>query len=890
MKLPIGWLKDFIKIDGLSVEDIARMLTLAGLEVEEIIYAGLPLPKSKVAATDSESKHEFKTSGIGWDKDKIVVGEIYSVDPHPNADRLVLCDLFDGIQQHVVLTGAPNLFEYKGRGKLAKSIKVAYAREAATLYDGHAQGRQLMTLRRTKIRGVESYSMACSEKELGISDEHEGIILLDADAPVGTPLADYMGDAVLDIAILPNMARCASVLGVARELAALTGRKLIQPRIQLKTSGSPVKESVTIKVNEPELNPRFVLGFIRDVEIKPSPYQVQRRLKLAGMRPINCIVDASNYAMLELGQPLHAFDYDVLTDRAGRSVQIKISTRRARAGEQLTTLDGVSRKFNESHVLVCDSKGPLSIAGIMGGAVSEVYDASNKNLDVVNPEDTQMHTEDNQQVIDPKSRQGKASQRIRSTSNVLLEGAAWNFINIRRTAKEHNLPSEASFRFSRGVHPAMAEVGVRRGLQLMAEWSGGKVAPGLVDEYPLKPKNPTVQVSPTDVKRLLGIDLKVGEIARLLSRLEFKCVLTKSAVRVTAPDHRMDIGEGLVGLADVLEEVARVYGYDRIPETRMADKLPPQIGNPIFEWEEHLRDILVAVGFQEVVGYRLTSIERERRVLSPGSRQDPDYAVIANPTTPERSVLRRSLTASVLEALEKNINFRETISLFEIGPIFEPVKNKPPVERSMLAMVLSGRREHTSWDVKDLPWLDFFDLKGRIELILSALRFTPISYADIDTAGFLHPGKSAEVKVGGKTVAVFGEVHPLVKAAYDLSEAPVMAAEFDLQALRSIPSVYGIEPVPDFPAIYEDIALILDESIPASTVESLILEGGGGSVTHARLFDVYQGEQIGLGKKSLAYSLTYQAADRTLTDAEAADIRNAIVKKLEQAVGARLRS
>lgn len=435
----------------------------------------------------------------------------------------------------------------------------------------------------------------------------------------------------------------------------------------------------------------------------------------------------------------------------------------------------------------------------------------------------------------------------------------------------------------------MAEVGVRRGLQLMAEWSGGKVAPGLVDEYPSIPKDPTVLVSPADVKRLLGIDLKIGEIARLLKRLEFKCVLTKTAVRVTAPDHRMDIADGIVGLADVLEEVARIYGYDRIPETRMADRLPPQIGNPVFEWEEHLRDILVAVGFQEVVGYRLTSIERERRLLSPGSGEILDYAVIANPTTPERNVLRRSLTASVLDVLEKNIKVADTIALFEIGPIFEPVKNNPPMEKSMLSMVMSGRRESRSWDLKEIPSFDFFDIKGRIELILNALRIPHISYTEVDTVRYLHPGKSAEVKAGGKAVAIFGELHPLVKAAYDLNEAPIMVAEFDLQALRSIQSEYGVEPVPEFPAIYEDIALILDESVPASRVESLILESGGGSVRHARLFDLYKGEQIGAGKKSLAYNLTYQADDRTLTDAEAADIRNAIIKKLEQKLGAKLR-
>jgi phenylalanyl-tRNA synthetase beta chain len=304
-----------------------------------------------------------------------------------------------------------------------------------------------------------------------------------------------------------------------------------------------------------------VIGLIRDVEIKPSPYQIQRRLKLAGIRAINNIVDATNYAMLELGEPLHAFDYDVLKERAG-SKKVKIITRTAKDGEKLTTLDGVERVLTSTNVLVCDEKGSLSLAGVMGGAESEVTD---------------------------------------NTKNILLEGAGWNFINTRRTAKQHNLPSEASFRFSRGVHPAVAEHGVNLGLKYMAEWSNGKVAPGLVDEYPLPPKDSVVEVTPRDVKRLLGIDLTLEEIASLLSRLEFKCEVTSDKLQVTAPPHRMDIGEGVVGLADVLEEVARSYGYENIPTTTMADALPPQVGNPVHEWEEHLRDLLVAIGLQEVV-------------------------------------------------------------------------------------------------------------------------------------------------------------------------------------------------------------------------------------------------------------------------------------------------
>ncbi|OQY90818.1 MAG: phenylalanine--tRNA ligase subunit beta [Anaerolineae bacterium UTCFX1] len=854
MKIPISWLKDYIDLDGLSVEDIARKLTLAGLEVDEIKYAGLPMPTYK-----GGEKHEFKTSGIAWDKEKLVVAEIREVKEHPNADRLTLLDLFDGKENQTVLTGAPNIFHLKGTGKLAKSIKVAYAKEGTMLYDGHAEGLQLMTLKRTKIRGVESYSMVCSEKELGISEEHEGIILLDDDAPVGMPLAEYMGDAVLDISIVPNMARNANVVGIARELAALTGRELKRPTMDngrrtkksgqsSAVNGQSVTELVEIEITNPELNPRFVAGLIRDIEIKPSPYYIQRRLRLAGIRPISNIVDATNYAMLDIGQPLHAFDYDVLVSRVGQignlSHKIKIITRAAKDGEKLTTLDGKERELTSANVLVCDEKGSLAMAGVMGGAESEVTD---------------------------------------KTRNILLEGAAWNFINIRKTAKQHNLPSEASFRFSRGVHPAMAEQGVKRGLELMAEWSGGQIAPDLVDVYLLKPKDPTITVTTKDVKRLLGIDLTAKQIAELLTRLEFKCTVDKNSVKAKTPPHRLDIGEGAIGLADVLEEVARVYGYDRIPETRMSDSLPPQVGNPRHEWEEHARDILTSLGVQEVVSYRMTSPERESRLVA-----HDEYVTLANPIAPERRVMRRSLLASLLENVEKNAR-AESISMFEIGSVFEPNKNDLPNEPRKFAIAMTGLRTQTAWDVKDSASFDFYDMKGRLELLLSGLRLASVSYTPTDSAPFLHPGKAAQVSVNGQTVGVFGELHPLVKEKYDFEDSPVIVAEFDLDALRNATPTYGIAPVSEFPPVLEDIAVIVDESVTAERVEGLIKQTGGKIVTRVRLFDVYRDEKIGAGKKSLAYNLTYQS-EKTLTDAEAAAIRTKIVKRLEHEVGAKLRS
>jgi len=368
-----------------------------------------------------------------------------------------------------------------------------------------------------------------------------------------------------------------------------------------------------------------------------------------------------------------------------------------------------------------------------------------------------------------------------------------------------------------------------------------------------------------------------------LRRLEFECVVEGDTVRAKTPPHRLDIGEGIVGVADVLEEVARSYGYDNIPETRLSDALPPQLGNPTFEWEERVRDLLVSLGVQETVSYRLTSPERESRLVSYN-----EYVTLANAITPERRVMRRSLLASVLESAEKNAR-AESVAVFELGPVFVPHENELPDEPSQLAMVMTGARIATAWDVKDSPTYDFYDMKGRIELLLSGLHYRDVTYTRIDSVDYLHPGKAAEVKVNGQRVGVFGELHPLVRERYELGESPVIVAEFDLEKLRAQSPSYGIVPVSEFPPVYEDIAVILDESVPAARVEALIRQTGGKTVTDVHLFDVYRDEKIGAGKKSLAYSLTYQS-DKTMTDAEAAAIRNKIVKRLEFEVGAKLRS
>ncbi|HET7375809.1 MAG TPA: phenylalanine--tRNA ligase subunit beta, partial [Anaerolineae bacterium] len=532
MKVPLSWLKDYVNIN-LSIAELADRLTFAGMEVEHIDFVGVP------------------GAELVWDRSKIVIAQILEVRAHPNADRLVLADVDHGVgEPHQVVTGAPNIFHLKGQGPLANGPKVVYAREGSVLYDGHQPGRVLMTLKPAKLRGVKSDSMVCSEKELGLSDEHEGIIILDEDAPVGSAAADYLGDVVLDIAILPNIARAASILGIAREVAALTGQKLKQPTYELNGTGPAVEHGVKVEIRDQDLCSRFTATIIRGVKPGPSPYWVQRRLRLAGQRPINNIVDVSNYVMLDTGQPIHTFDYDKLVKRANGLPTIIV--RRAQAGERMTTLDNIDRELNTDNLMITDSRGPVGVAGIMGGLETEVDD---------------------------------------QTTNVLIEAANFNMINIRKTTQQMRLPSEASVRFGRGIHPAMALRGNIRSANMIQQLGGGMIDKGVVDVYPRPMETITINLSLSEVKRILGFEVPTEEIVRILESLEFKSEISqgRSEISVTVPDHRTDC----TGQHDLIEEVARIYGYDRMPRTVMNDEMPPQRSNPSLEFEERVRDLLV---------------------------------------------------------------------------------------------------------------------------------------------------------------------------------------------------------------------------------------------------------------------------------------------------------
>jgi phenylalanyl-tRNA synthetase beta chain len=484
------------------------------------------------------------------------------------------------------------------------------------------------------------------------------------------------------------------------------------------------------------------------------------------------------------------------------------------------------------------------------------------------------------------------------TNNVLLEGASWNFINIRRTLASQRMSSEAGYRFSRGVHPEIAPHGVRYCLQRMAEWCGGQIAADLLDEYPQPVEDPIVDITPAEVRRILGIDLSAEQIIDLLSRLGFECKTSGEVVKVKTPPHRLDIGSGIIGEADIIEEIARLYGYQNFEGTRMADELPPQRNNLTVEWEERVRDVLVTLGLQEVISYRLTTPEREARPYLTSSGKVP-YIQLQNPISPERSYMRRSLLASVLEALERNARLSERLALFEIGAVFLPQEGEDlPREPRRLAVAISGKRHAASWQESGTDagtemegaTLNFFDLKGTLETLFEALQLDDVTFQLAEHPSF-HPGKCAKVMQGEMVIGVLGELHPLVKERYDYGTAAVLAADLDLEAmLARIPLQHEVAAVPQFPPVLEDIAVVVDEGVPADRIIGMISEAGGRLLADVSLFDVFRGSQIGADKKSLAFRLTYQDPERTLTDEEAARVRQRIVRRLEEELGAKLRS
>jgi phenylalanyl-tRNA synthetase beta chain len=800
VKVPLNWLGEYVDIN-LTPAELARRLTMAGTEVAAIL-----------------------TTGRDWGK--IGVAEVVEVSLHPNADRLRLATVDLGGEQMTVVCGAPNV---------AAGQKVAFARVGAELIDGHTGEPTI--LKAAKIRGVESAGMVCSEKELGLSDSHEGILILPEDAPVGVPLGEYLGDTILDLDITPNRPDCMSVLGIAREVAALSGGSVREPPLDYQEAGRLIKERVSVQIADHDLCPRYCAALIESVQIGPSPPWMQERLLAAGVRPISNVVDITNYVMLEVGQPLHAFDFSLITDR-------KIIVRRARPSEVLVTLDGTERPLNNDMLVIADAKEAVAVAGLMGGAASEVTE---------------------------------------NTTAILLEAANFNPANIRRTSTGLKLRTDASARFEKGLSPELAMVGVRRAVRLMVELAGGRAAEGIIDVYPGKRRVTRITVTQERLRRVLGLQLPTPQVHQTLTSLGFGCRwVPPDRYVVRVPYWRTDVRIP----DDVAEELARVIGYDELPTTSLGGAIPPAQPQPSRELRERVKDILATAGMQEVIAYSLTNLESLAKVLPPEElRQRPPLRV-ANPMSHQQEYLRTTLRASLLETLASNLRHRQgRIALFEAARVYLPRPEELPQEVESLAGVVTGDRPDRWGQPRDEP-VDLYDAKAYLEFLFDRLGLVVTYYNGEDFA--LVPSRTAEVRLDGQRVGLMGQVHPEVAAAFDIDQ-DVYLFELNLETLVSQvgkPRLY--QPLSRFPAVEEDIAIVVDEGVTATQVQAIIESFS--LVQRAALFDVYTGPPVPAGKKSLAYSIAYQSLEHTLSDAEVNRERRSILERLSREVGAVLRT
>ncbi len=678
--------------------------------------------------------------------------------------------------------------------------------------------------------------MVLSERELGISDEHVGILVLDDGAPMGTPLQEYMGDTIFDIAVTPNRGDCLSMVGIAREVVALTGKKVRYPDGSYEEAAGPVEERVSVEIADDDLCSRYVATLIDDVKLGDSPPWMQERLIAAGMRPINNIVDITNYVMMELGQPLHAFDYKLLSGG-------KIVVRRALPNEKMTTLDGVDHELLPDMLVIADASQGVALAGVMGGANSEVR---------------------------------------ADTRTVLLESANFNAASIRRTSVRLKARSEASSRFEKGLSPELAMVASRRATKLMVEVAGGRAAKGCVDVYPRKAQPVVVQVPKQRLRTILGLDLPEKRVCQVLEGLEFGCRSQDDDYLADVPYWRIDVRIA----DDVAEEVARMVGYDELPVTNLRGEVPPAIPQPLRGLRERARDLLAAAGMQEVINYSLTTLEALQQVVPPELLVEQPPLRVINSLSSQHEYLRTTLRASLLQSLAGNQRYAGgEIALFEAARAYLPRGSDLPLEEEHVTGVVGGKRGDRWGHPTEEP-IDFYDAKGYVQSLLDGLG-VDAEFMAADVFGMV-PGRSAEVIIKGEIVAVIGQVHPRVAAAFDVEGD---ACLFEIVLDRLLPHVSGqrhYEPVSRFPPVVQDIALIVDEGVPAGRIKSTIEKAP--LVREARLFDYYTGEQVGAGKKSLAFEVTYQSLDHTLTDEEVARAQRGIVERLRHEIGATLRS
>jgi phenylalanyl-tRNA synthetase beta chain len=792
MKVSCNWLREYVDFD-LSPTELADLLTMAGLEVEGIEEVGAAL-------------------------EGVVVGEVVSLLPHPQADRLSLCRVQAGEKAYPIVCGARNM---------RAGDKVALALEGAQLPGG-------VEIKRTKIRGELSEGMLCSEAELGFSASADGIMILPAHAPSGTPLADFLNirDTLLEISLTPNRGDCLSMIGIAREVAALTGTALHVPISELREGRDSVEAFVRVSVRDLDLCPRYSARLITGVQIGPSPFWLRTRLERAGVRAINNVVDVTNYVMLEYGQPLHAFDHDFLE---GGGIVVK----RAASGEHFVTLDGVERQLNNDTLMICDAAKPIAIGGIMGGVNSEIRE---------------------------------------STSRVLLESAYFTPVGIRRTSTALGLQTESSYRFERGVDPEGVLAASRRATSLIAELAGGEVAQGVIDCCPVPVPRPEITVRLPRANALLGLQLEQEEVRGILQRLNIEIKEHRGDTwKVVPPSYRGDITREI----DLIEEIGRLHGYDRIPvETPLMSILPGQQSSRT-ALIDLVTDTLVGLGFYEAITYSFISPQSLQSLCLPPDDPLLHPLVLRNPLAEAQSVMRTTLLPGLLETVRYNLSHtNRDIKIFEARTIYCPrAGDKLPAERQVLAGVIIGATAGHGWN-SPRQEVDFFYTKGCVERILAELHTPSPTFTGSERIAYVHPGKGAAVQILDKAIGLVGELHPHVAEAFGLP-AGVFIFELDLAALSDgYLQAITFTPLPRFPSVARDVAVAVDERITADELTRMIREVDTTAIESVEIFDSYQGDPIPAGRKGLAFRIQYRSLERTLTDEEVNGFHQKVLERL----------
>ena len=801
MKVSLNWLKDYVEI-RMEIKELINLLTMAGLEVEEAI-----------------------STGEGFEK--IIVAEIGSIRKHPNADRLSLVEARTGKESLAIVCGATNIREGQ---------RVPLALVGARLPNG-------VEIKKSKIRGVTSEGMLCSEIELGLGQDATGIMILSPSVPLGINFGEAVGlkDTILDISITPNRPDCLCVMGVAREVAALTHQRMRYPLVPLADKGETIHQKTSVTLLDPDLCPRYVARMIEGVKIGPSPSWMRDRLEKVGIRSINSVVDVTNFVMMECGQPLHAFDFELLEE--GRIV-----VRRAQEGEEFITLDGVKRTLDGEMLMICDGVKPVAVAGVMGGLNSEIK------------EDTKI---------------------------VLLESAYFNPLGNRRASKRLGLETEAAYRFGRGIDYGGCLFAANRAAQLIQELAGGRVLEGVVDAYPKRIQPASIRLSVRKIDQALGTEISVKQVRGYLEDLELDVRAEDEDIFVvTPPSFRGDLEREI----DLIEEVARMNGYERIPLTLPKGPPSSEERSKVFLAERKAMEVLLQHGYHEVVTYSFTSpTSGDLMGLAP---DDPrrKHVRILNPLTEDFSDLRTSLIPGLLEAARYNVSRKNSnLKLFELKKVFFPQEGERlPKEVKYLVGLAMGVDRDPHWTFSPKP-VDFYDIKGCVEDLFERVQIKGIEFNRAEDIPYLHPGRASRILSEGEVLGVLGEVHPQVLGHYEI---PGKAYLFEIDFEKMVKG--GVEgkrfrPLPKFPAVYRDLSMVVDDALEAEKVVETIWTFRQPFIDEVQLFDVYRGAPIPGGKKGVSCRIRYQASDRTLTDEEVNQYHEKVISQLREIFQVELR-